>query len=246
LSVPNPCAIVELVDRPPAREWEAGSDDRRAWLAALLERFEPMAPHAGSSGVAWTLIGLRHLIQETAEPLRPTDCLIMGGIVAHLFEAGMRQNAPGSAATSALADGYREVVAFIERCAWAAAIQAPRETSDPRVDRALRYLRAHFRRPDLTVIDVARDVGLTRPYLGRLLVQCTGRGFAGHLHDLRIRESRRLLVVTALSVKEVAAAVGYNDSTQFCRRFKRLCKSTPARFRRNAFKVKSKNQSADE
>jgi transcriptional regulator GlxA family with amidase domain len=67
-----------------------------------------------------------------------------------------------------------------------------------------------------------------------MLLQCTSRGFPEHLHELRIRESRRLLVVTTLTVKEIAAAVGYHDAAQFCRQFKRACKTSPALFRRAA------------
>jgi AraC-like DNA-binding protein len=208
--------------------------DARSWLAALLTRCERLGTTATSSALAWSLAGLKQVVAEGTEPLRPTDCLLIAGVIAQLLEAAMRGTDAVGATPPALVDAHRELVAFIERCAWAAAIPATPETSDPRIDRALRYVREQFRRADLTMNDVARHVGLTRPYLGRMLIQCTGRGFPDHLHELRIRESRRLLVVATLNVKEIASAVGYRDAAQFCRQFKRSCKTSPAVFRRAA------------
>jgi AraC-like DNA-binding protein len=212
----------------------ASSDDARRWLTALLTRCEALTPHVGSSGVGWALTGVRRLVEDSSEPLRPTDWLIVAGVVAHLFEVALHHTGASGAAPAVLVDAHHEILAFIERCAWAAAVPTPRETSEPRIDRVLNYLRTYFRRADLTVHEVARQAGLTRPYLNRLFVQYTGRGVQAHLHDLRVHESRRLLVVTTMSVKQVAAAVGYNDSTQFCRRFKRIYRTAPGAFRRAA------------
>jgi AraC-like DNA-binding protein len=208
--------------------------DARSWLAALLTRCERLGTNSTSSAVAWSLAGLKQVVAEGPEPLRPTDCLLIAGVIAHLLEAAMQGTDVIGATPRGLVDAHRDLVGFMERCAWAAAIPAAPETSDPRIDRALRYVREQFRRADLTLSDVARHVGLTRPYLGRMLSQCTGRGLPDHLHELRIRESRRLLVVTTLNVKEIAAAVGYRDAAQFCRQFKRACKTSPAVFRRAA------------
>jgi transcriptional regulator GlxA family with amidase domain len=208
--------------------------DARTVLASLIARCEPIAQRTRNRAVIWSLSGLRQLLGETSEPLRLADSLIVAGVLAHMLEAAMRSGDALQPVPADLADAHREVVAFIERCAWAAASLPPPETSEPRVDLALAYLRDRYRRPDLSAQDAAVHVGLSRPYLNRLLLETTGRSFIAHLHALRTRDARRLLVTTTLSVKEIADAVGYPDATRFCRHFKEICKTSPAAFRRAA------------
>jgi AraC-like DNA-binding protein len=209
-------------------------------LAALIERCEPLGAQTGSSAVMWSLSGMRRIVAEAVDPLPLADCLMLAGVMAHLIEGALRGAAAVNPVPADLANIHREIFSFMERCAWAAAAPPPAQTAEPRVDRALRYLRDHYSRADLTMKDVAKHVGLTRHYLGRLLLQYTGRSFLEHVHDLRVSEARRLLIVTTLSVKEIAAGLGYGDSTQFCRQFKRICKTSPGAFRRAARSVNSK------
>ena len=100
------------------------------------------------------------------------------------------------------------------------------------VDRAVAYLREHYRYPAIALGDVARAARVSRFHLARQLRQVTGRSFLQHLHALRIDEAARLLAFSALSVKEVAAEIGYHDATQFCRHFRRARGMSPGSFRR--------------
>ena len=203
-------------------------------LTALLTSCESIGNLSGSSAVTWSLSGMRQLVAETREPLPLPDCLILAGVMAHLIDDVVRGAHRVGVLPRELVDTRRALLAFMERCAWAAAMPPPAETSEPKVDRALRYLRDHYARADLTANELARHVGLSRSYLARLVLHCTGRSVLDHLHALRLGEAQRLLVVTPLSVKEIAAAVGYNDVTQFCRRFKRGYGTSPAGYRRAA------------
>jgi AraC-like DNA-binding protein len=103
--------------------------------------------------------------------------------------------------------------------------------ADPHVRVALRHLASNFRNPRLSLRDLAAAAGVSRCHLARRLSGMTGRSFLAHLHAMRVTESRRLLRETMLSVKEVAAQVGYNDATQFCRQFRRLCACSPRAYR---------------
>lgn len=205
--------------------------DARAMLVRLVEQSGPIAHRTRNPAIIWSLAGLRQLLLESCEPLRVADSLIVAGVLVHLLEIAMKSGDAMHPAPIDLVDAHREVVTFIERCAWAAAELPPPETCDARVDLALAYLRDHYRKTDLTAHDVAAHVGLSRPYFNRLLLQATGRSFLAHLHALRIRDARRLLVTTTLSVKEIADAVGYPDATRFCRHFKDICRSSPGAFR---------------
>jgi len=102
------------------------------------------------------------------------------------------------------------------------------------VDLAVAYLHQHYRCPAISLADVARAAGLSRFHLARQLKRLTRRSFLQHVHALRIEEAVRLLQRSALSVKEVAAHVGYNDSTQFCRQFRRAHDISPGAFRRGS------------
>ena len=102
------------------------------------------------------------------------------------------------------------------------------------IDRAVAYVHQHYRWPAISLADVARAAGISRFHLARQLKRLTRRSFLQHVHALRIAEAVRLLQCSALSVKEVAAHVGYNDSTQFCRQFRRAHAMSPGTFRRRS------------
>jgi AraC family transcriptional regulator of arabinose operon len=54
------------------------------------------------------------------------------------------------------------------------------------------------------------------------------------INRLRIREAARLLEAESMSVKEVAAAVGYSSPFYFSRQFRRFYFIDPTGFRRHA------------
>jgi AraC-like DNA-binding protein len=53
-----------------------------------------------------------------------------------------------------------------------------------------------------------------------------------YLIDFRIRNARRLLLNTGMTVTEVAAAVGYNDGVNFSKIFKQRVGCSPGSFRK--------------
>jgi AraC-like DNA-binding protein len=109
----------------------------------------------------------------------------------------------------------------------------PRQ-DDRHVARALHVLDVRHRDPHLTLDALAAETELSAGYLTRLLKRHTGCGFLSHVHRRRVAAARCLLLRTTLSVKEIAAAVGYEGSTQLCRQVKRLCGITPLALRRAA------------
>jgi AraC-like DNA-binding protein len=93
---------------------------------------------------------------------------------------------------------------------------------------ALRFIGVRFCDVALNLNVVASHVGASPCHLSRLLKTHTGDGFLRHVHQRRVSAARRLLADSQLSVKEIAAAVGYRSVTQLDRHFRRLCGSTPA------------------
>ena len=89
---------------------------------------------------------------------------------------------------------------------------------DPRVRRAAEFARQHADRP-LTANDLARAAGLSPSRLSALFRQQLGESPARYAERLRLERAATLLATTGLSVKQAAAAAGYDDPYHFSRRF---------------------------
>jgi MbtH protein len=108
-------------------------------------------------------------------------------------------------------------------------------TVNPRVARILRFVRA---RHGDSVLDLARMAGaarLSRCHVSRLIKHETGVGFATHLRAARVNHAKHLLQSTDLSVKEIAAAVGYTNTNALDRNFKAVTGLTPTSYRHRVF-----------
>jgi len=87
---------------------------------------------------------------------------------------------------------------------------------------------------DLSLDALAALVGVSPSHLSRLLGRHFGLGFAECLARLRIDNARILLGDEALSVKEVAALVGFHDPAYFSRVFRKATGRSPNEHRRLA------------
>ncbi len=96
--------------------------------------------------------------------------------------------------------------------------------------RAIELMLAHRESP-LSVADLARAVNLSTSYLTRLFHAHTGRSPAQYDRDARLQRAHELLTTTFLTVKEVMAAVGWNDPSHFGREFKRRFGESPRALR---------------
>jgi len=154
------------------------------------------------------------------------------GVSASLAIMQAFVNWTGSSATSEAwrSDIFR-VVAIIESELETASARS-RYEDDKRVTRARGFIAANYPNPRLTLKEVAAYANLSPWHLARILKRVTGRSFLGHLRQSRITQAKHLLRATALSIKEVAITVGYGDSTQFGRHFKKECCQSPLAFRR--------------
>ena len=90
-------------------------------------------------------------------------------------------------------------------------------------DRRLAYVLARIERdfadPALTVERLAAEVRLSPSQLRRLAQQELGRPLKAYIVEKRLLWAQELLLTTFLSAKEVMAAVGVNDPTDFSRMY---------------------------
>ncbi|MGW0117525.1 AraC family transcriptional regulator [Streptomyces sp. NPDC003327] len=84
-----------------------------------------------------------------------------------------------------------------------------------------------------TVRACAERLGVTPGYLTEAVRTATGRTPAGLLRETRTREAQRLLVGTDLSIRQIAARVGFGDPAYFCRFFRRETGRSPGAFRKH-------------
>lgn len=84
----------------------------------------------------------------------------------------------------------------------------------------------------LSVRACARHLGVCESYLSEAVKASTGRTPGELIRQTRVHEAKRLLLRTELSVRQVAARVGYGDPAYFCRFFRRETGASPGDFRR--------------
>ena len=108
---------------------------------------------------------------------------------------------------------------------------SPVVDSSFRIVRALDFVRARHGDPALDLQRAAEAVHLSTFHLSRLLKKTTGIGFACHLRTARISHAEELLRTTNLTVKEVAASVGYANTNALDRNFKAVYAVTPSIYR---------------
>ena len=80
---------------------------------------------------------------------------------------------------------------------------------------------------------LARELGVTREHLTRVFSREKGMGPQEYLLHQRIRHASQVLRESNLSVKEVAASMGFGSAANFIRAFRRIQGATPQVFRRS-------------
>lgn len=106
-----------------------------------------------------------------------------------------------------------------------------RESSPPsKIDESIAYMTGHLSRP-LQVATLAAMVSISPSHYFALFKRRTGSAPIEYFTRLRMDEARRLLDTTDSSVKEVAAALGYDDPFYFSRVFKSVNQLAPSNYR---------------
>jgi signal transduction histidine kinase/AraC-like DNA-binding protein len=97
------------------------------------------------------------------------------------------------------------------------------------VKRALAFIQQHHH-IQITRQDIAKSVGVSKDYLGRIFHQELGLSPWDYLNRYRILQAKRLLQTTNYSIAEVARRVGFVDAAYFSRIFHREAGCPPRVF----------------
>lgn len=92
------------------------------------------------------------------------------------------------------------------------------------------YIRAHYQE-DLTLNGLADLVYLNPNYLSNIFSQVTGCTLNKYIKQIRMEKAQELLLHTNMKVTDISQAVGYPNTSYFCKSFQKLFGTTPERFR---------------
>ena len=99
-----------------------------------------------------------------------------------------------------------------------------------RIEQSIAYMREHLDQP-LQVAKLAALANVSSSHFFALFKRRTGCAPMGYFTHLRMQHACQLLGATAASVKEIAAALGYEDPFHFSRVFKLVNHVPPSQYR---------------
>ncbi|MFT9398415.1 MAG: AraC family transcriptional regulator [Bifidobacterium psychraerophilum] len=92
------------------------------------------------------------------------------------------------------------------------------------------YVLNHYKER-ITVLDIAQALNINRSYLSREFHETAGMTLKNYLDHIRITKATDLLLLTDMSLDEVARQSGYQSTEVFTNNFKRVHSVSPGRYR---------------
>jgi AraC family transcriptional regulator of arabinose operon len=125
---------------------------------------------------------------------------------------------------------YRFFAELIVSVPEKAEITAPAYSKEAYIRKAIEYLEIHYSQK-ISVLDIARYVGLDRTYLSSLFKEKLGLSLQIYLLHYRMNRACELLENEDLSIGDISRSVGYTDSLLFSKMFKKINQVSPRAFR---------------
>ena len=116
-------------------------------------------------------------------------------------------------------------------------IEARQTNNDDKSDepdmasKAVVYMKENYSNPDLTMAALAEVLSISPVTMSVEFKNRMGVNPSDYLGIIRMEKAKELLKTTSLKVKDVSAAVGYEDEHVFMRRFKKYVGKTPGQYR---------------
>jgi len=102
------------------------------------------------------------------------------------------------------------------------------------ISKAEKYVAENFCDPNISLISVAKYVGLSSAHFSTVFSQTLGRSFINYLTAMRIEKAKELLATTNMKLSTIAMEIGYNEPNYFSHVFRKLEGITPKEFRNRA------------
>lgn len=109
------------------------------------------------------------------------------------------------------------------------------------ISRAEKYVAENFCDPNISLISVARYVGLSAAHFSTIFSQSVGRSFISCLTAMRIERAKELLATTNMKLSAIAMDIGYNEPNYFSHVFRKAEGVTPKEYRNRILAAAEQN-----
>lgn len=99
------------------------------------------------------------------------------------------------------------------------------------VSKAEKYVAENFCDPNISLISVAKYVGLSSAHFSTVFSQTMGRSFIHYLTAMRLERAKELLRTTNMKLSAIAMEIGYNEPNYFSHVFRKAEGMTPKEYR---------------
>lgn len=83
----------------------------------------------------------------------------------------------------------------------------------------------------VSLTDVAEHLHISKSYLSAIFKNETGENISGYINSVKVKEAKRLLLKTEMSVQEISEKLGYSTSKYFIEKFSKSTGISPAKYR---------------
>lgn len=124
-----------------------------------------------------------------------------------------------------------QLLLFLNRCKPARQDAALTEINNTQklMFEILGYINNHYFEP-LTLKTMSEKYFLSTCYFSRTFKEATGFHFVEYLNNVRVKEAKKLLLDSGLTVNEIATATGFHSNTHFGRVFKQIAGCSPSSY----------------
>ena len=105
-------------------------------------------------------------------------------------------------------------------------------TKESVMDGILQYIRHNYQE-NLKLGTLAELFGYNSSYLGKVFSKAAGRNFNVYIDEVRIENSKKLLLDHDYKVYEISQLVGYTNVDYFHKKFKKYVGMSPAEYRKS-------------
>ena len=134
-------------------------------------------------------------------------------------------------AASSSVEAFRQTAESLLR----RAVSARQEPADMKrrhvISQAEAYVAANFCDPNISLISVARHVGMSAAHFSTVFSQAMGRSFINYLTAMRLERAKQLLTSTNMKLSDIALEIGYNEPNYFSHVFRKAEGMTPKEYR---------------
>jgi len=108
---------------------------------------------------------------------------------------------------------------------------------DEFIQQLKRVIEEHLDEENFKVVDLCREMGLSRTQLHQKIKALTGRPTSHFVRSIRLHKARFMLQTANLNISEIAYSVGFSDPRYFSRTYTEEFGETPSSTRSAALKA---------